>query len=116
MIVFLYQQKERNLLNMKVKAAFIFVAPETEKEVHRAVIETPALVLTIVGVKNYEEGVNVAKELVDAGVGAVELCAGFGNEGTAMISKAVKGKASVGAVKFDHHPGFDFKSGDVLFG
>ena len=32
-----------------------------------------------------------------------------------MISKAVRGKAHVGAVKFDFHPGFDFKSGDELF-
>lgn len=36
----------------------------------------------------------------------MELCAGFGNEGLAIISKAVEGKASVGAVRFDFHPGF----------
>ncbi len=101
---------------MKVNAAFIFVAPETDKEVHRAVIETPALILKVIGGKNYEEGVRVAREMIETGVKAIELCAGFGNEGIAMISKAVKGQASVGAVKFDHHPGFDFKSGDVLFG
>lgn len=100
---------------MKVKAAFIFVAPESDYKQHRAVIETPALVLDIVGVKNYSEGAEVAKELVNNGVKAVELCAGFGNEGTAIVSKAVAGKASVGSVKFDHHPGFDFKSGDELF-
>jgi hypothetical protein len=100
---------------MKVKAAFIFVAPETDAQTHRAVIETPALTLNVVGVKNYSEGVQVAKELVANGVQALELCAGFGNEGLAMISKAVQGKASVGAVRFDHHPGFDFKSGDELF-
>lgn len=100
---------------MKVNAAFIFVAPETDKEIHKAVIETPALILNVIGVKNYTEGVAVAKEMANAGVKAIELCAGFGNEGIAMISKAVKGKASVGAVKFDHHPGFDFKSGDELF-
>lgn len=35
--------------------------------------------------KNYEEGVMVAKELADQGVKAIELCAGFGNEGTAMV-------------------------------
>jgi hypothetical protein len=98
---------------MKVKAAFIFVAPDYK--IHRAMIETPALTLDIVGVRNYTEGVQIAKELVDDGVKALELCAGFGNEGIAMINKAVKGRASVGAVKFDHHPGFDFKSGDELF-
>ena len=100
---------------MKVNAAFIFVAPETDKEIHRSVIETPALILNVVGVKNYTEGVEVAKEMADVGVKAIELCAGFGNEGTAMVAKAVRGKASVGSVKFDHHPGFDFKSGDELF-
>jgi hypothetical protein len=100
---------------MKVKAAFIFVAPETDYKAHRAVIETPILILNVVGVGNYTEGVKVAKELVNDGVKALELCAGFGNEGIAMISKAVEGKASVGAVKFDHHPCFDFKSGDELF-
>ena len=78
---------------MKVNAAFIFVAPETDKEIHKAVIETPALILNVIGVKNYEEGVSVAKEMADQGVKAIELCAGFGNEGTAMVAKAVKGKA-----------------------
>lgn len=100
---------------MKVKAAFIFVAPETDYNIHRAVIETPALILNVVGVRNYTEGIQVAKELVNDGVKALELCAGFGNEGIAVISRAVEGKASVGAVKFDHHPCLDFKSGDELF-
>ncbi|KMO85348.1 hypothetical protein AB840_14065 [Megasphaera cerevisiae DSM 20462] len=100
---------------MKVNAAFIFVAPKVDYTKHHTVIDTPVVQLTIVGVKNYDEAVIVAKGLADQGVKAIELCAGFGNEGIAMVSKAVKGKASVGAVKFDHHPGFDFKSGDDLF-
>ncbi len=100
---------------MKVNAAFIFVAPEVDYKTHRTVVDTPMVELTVAGVKNYSEAVEVAKELVNKGVKAIELCAGFGNEGIALISKAVKGKASVGAIKFDHHPGFDFKSGDELF-
>lgn len=100
---------------MKVKAAFIFVAPEVDYKKHSTEIDTPALTLYVVGVKNYDEAEIVAKELVNNGVQALELCAGFGNEGIARISKAVEGKASVGAVKFDCHPGFDFKSGDTLF-
>ena len=100
---------------MKVIAAFIFVAPEVDSKIHRTVVDTPAVELHVVGVKNYKEGVEVAKEMADAGVKAIELCAGFGNEGTAMVAKAVRGKASVGSVKFDFHPGFDFKSGDELF-
>lgn len=100
---------------MKVNAAFIFVAPEVDYKIHRTVLDTPVVHLTVVGVKNYSEAETVAIELVSQGVKAIELCAGFGNEGIALISKAVRGKASVGAVKFDHHPGFDFKSGDELF-
>ncbi|MCR3759421.1 DUF6506 family protein [Clostridium felsineum] len=100
---------------MKVNAAFIFVAPEVDYKKHRTAIDTPVVHLNVVGVKNYSEAVEVAKELVADGVKAIELCAGFGNEGIALVSKAVKGQASVGAVKFDHHPGFDFKSGDELF-
>lgn len=100
---------------MKVNAAFIFVAPEVDVNIHRTVVDTPVVSLTVVGVKNYDEAEIVAQELVEQGVKAIELCAGFGNEGIGRISKAVKGRASVGAVKFDHHPGFDFKSGDELF-
>lgn len=100
---------------MKVNAAFIFVAPEVDSSIHRTVVETPVVSLQVIGVKNYSEGAAVAKELVNQGVKAIELCAGFGNEGTAIIAKAVEGKAAVGAVKFDFHPGFDFKSGDELF-
>lgn len=100
---------------MKVNAAFIFVAPEADPKTHRTIVDTPVVSLTVVGVKNYDEAKVVAVELVEQGVKALELCAGFGNEGVAMISKAVEGKASVGAVRFDFHPGFDFKSGDELF-
>ena len=64
----------------KVNAAFIFVAPKTDSNLHRVVIETPALILNVIGVKNYDEGVVIAKEMADKGVGAIELCAGFGNQ------------------------------------
>jgi len=100
---------------MEVKAAFIFIAPDTDCKVHRTLIDTPVVKLTVVGVKTYDEAVKVAVELANEGVSAIELCAGFGNEGTALVSKAVRGKAAVGVVRFDHHPGFDFKSGDEVF-
>ncbi len=100
---------------MKVNAAFIFIAPEVDFKQHRTVVDTPIVCLTVVGVKNYEEAQKVAIELVKQGVKALELCAGFGNEGVALVSKAVEGKAAVGAVRFDYHPGFDFKSGDDIF-
>jgi len=53
--------------------------------------------------------------LVLEGVEAIELCGGFGNKGTARIAEAVAGKAAVGVVRFDGHPGLSGKSGDELF-
>lgn len=100
---------------MALKAAFIFVAPECNPQQHRAVITTPVVELTTVGVKTYAEACAVAETLVADGVSAIELCAGFGNEGVAAITRAVKGQAVVGVVRFDLHPGFDHRSGDALF-
>jgi len=100
---------------MTLRAAFLFIAPQADPVCHRSVITTPQVELITVGVKNYSEGVQAAKDLVRDGVGAIELCAGFGTEGVAMIKKAVDGKAVVGVVRFDHHPGLGFKSGDELF-
>lgn len=98
-----------------LKAGFIFVAPEADYQKDRAVVETPVVELTVVGVKDYAMAVKAAQELVAGGIGAIELCAGFGIEGTAMIKKAVEGKAVIGVVRFDHHPGLGFKSGDEMF-
>jgi hypothetical protein len=100
---------------MALKAAFLFVAPEADANKHRSVIETPMVELTVVGVKDYVAAVEEAKRLVDQGIVAIELCGGFGNEGTAAVQKAVKGKAAVGVVRFDNHPGLEFKSGDEIF-
>ena len=98
-----------------LEAAFIFVAPDADPATHRSQIKTPEVNLTAIGVKNYAAAEEVAKELVGAGIIAIELCAGFGNEGVARIKKAVENKIPVGAVRFDNHPGLSFKSGDELF-
>lgn len=100
---------------MALKAAFIFVAPEAEARKHRSVIETPKVELTVVGVADYEDAAEEAKTLVDQGILAIELCGGFGIEGTAAVKKAVGNKAAVGVVRFDCHPGLNFKSGDEIF-
>lgn len=100
---------------MKLKAAFIFVAPEADSNTHRSTIDTPAVELTSVGVKNYAEAEILAKQLVSEGIAAIELCGGFGHEGVARVTKAVEGKAAVGVVRFDKHPGLDFQTGDNIF-
>ena len=57
----------------------------------------------------------MALKLVDEGIEAILLCGGFGNKGTARIVNAVTGKAAVGVVRFDGHPGLGGESGDELF-
>ena len=98
-----------------LNATFIFIAPGADPAVNRGVVETPGVRLTTIGVSSYEQGVAAAVEMADAGVTAIELCGGFGIRGTYMVEQAVLGKARVGAVRFDLHPGLDNKSGDDLF-
>jgi len=96
-------------------AAFIYIAPGNDPQVHRSFIDSPVIKLTVVGVKDYDQAVEIALELVESGTTAIELCAGFGNEGTARIAKAVGDKALVGVVRFDLHPAFNHQSGDKVF-
>ena len=100
---------------MTFKAAFIFVAPGVDSATNNHEFVSPGLTLTVIGVSTYAEAEQVAIDLVEKGVGAIELCAGFGNEGVSRITKAVDGRAIVGVVRFDKHPGFAGKSGDELF-
>lgn len=101
---------------MGLKAAFLFVAPDADPAKHATVIDTPVVELSVVGVADYRGAAEAAKRLVEQGVVAIELCAGFGTEGAAAVKRAVGDKAAVGVVRFDNHPGLEFKSGDEVFG
>ena len=100
---------------MSLKAAFIFLAPEAEAAKHCATVRTPQVDLTVVGVANYTEAERAAKALIGEGIAAIELCGGFGVAGAARVARAVEGKAAVGVVRFDGHPGLGGKSGDAIF-
>jgi hypothetical protein len=101
----------------KPQAVFLYVVADGEPTKHRATISKSAFVdLTIVGVKDYAQGVRVAKKLVKQGVQTIELCGGFGHVGAAKIAQAVGDGVMVGVVRFDCHPSLGFKSGDQLFG
>lgn len=100
---------------MSLKAAFIFLADGANSATDRQVVVTPSVDLTVVGTANYADAEKVAKGLVADGIAAIELCGGFGVVGTALIAKAVAGKAAVGVVRFDGHPGLDGRSGDTMF-
>jgi hypothetical protein len=99
----------------KPKAVFMFWAPGTDPIKHRAVVSADAIELIVVGVSDYNQAVEVAKDLAKEGVVGIELCAGFANIGVAMVAEAVKG-IPVGVVRFDNHPLLDNKTGDQLLG
>ena len=94
---------------------FIYVAPGCDPACQRAVIPSSDILMNVIGCSTYDQAEEAAKELVGIGCSAIELCAGFGNEGVARIQRAVGPDVSVGAVRFDHHPAFEFKSGDKMF-
>lgn len=96
-----------------MKGAFIFLASQGNKE--RAWVKTNGLDLVAVAVKDYDEAVAVARSLLEEGIVAIELCAGFGHKGTAKVAEAVGDKVPVGVVRFDIHPGLEGKSGDLMF-
>jgi hypothetical protein len=98
-----------------LRAAFIFLAPGADGAKHRATVRTPQVELTVVGVADYAAAERTAQSLVAQGIAAIELCGGFGVAGTARIAAAVAGRAAVGAVRFDAHPGLHWKSGDEVF-
>ncbi|MBE0430809.1 MAG: hypothetical protein IBX67_03170 [Dehalococcoidia bacterium] len=100
----------------QIQGAFLFVFPGADPKEHRTVVAAPAgLELTVIGVKDFGQAADVAKELAAQGVGLIELCGGFGHIGAAEVARAVQGKAQVGVVRFDAHPGLGFKSGDEFF-
>jgi len=101
---------------MSLQAAFIFLAPGADSAQHCATVKTPQVDLTVVGVADYAAAEKAARSLIEQGIKAIELCGGFGVLGTARIARAVAGKAAVGAVRFDGHPGLGWKSGDEIFG
>lgn len=97
------------------ECAFIYVAPGLDPEKAKAVIPSTDINMNVTGCSTYDQAEKIAVEMVKKGCTAIELCAGFGNEGVARIQKAVGPGISVGAVRFDHHPAFEFQSGDKLF-
>ncbi|WP_446897314.1 DUF6506 family protein [Clostridium sp. LBM24168] len=98
-----------------MKAAFMFLAPGANPETHTSIIKTEKMELVTVGVPDYKTACKKAIDLINNGISAIELCGGFGIEGTSKIKTAVNGKIPVGVVRFDFHPGLGYKSGDELF-
>lgn len=100
---------------MTMRAAFMFIAPQGDPQQHVATVATPEVEVITVAVSSYTNACRAAADLVNKGCVAIELCGGFGSEGVAQVARTVRGRAAVGVVRFDHHPGLGHRSGDELF-
>jgi ubiquinone/menaquinone biosynthesis C-methylase UbiE len=103
------------MVQVTTKVAFIFWASNADPAKHRVTVSVDSMELIVVGVKDYDQAVEVSQTLLKEGTSAIELCGGFGNIGVARVAEAVKG-VPVGVVKFDIHPLLQGKSGDQIFG
>ena len=103
------------MVQAKPKVVFMLWTPDADPVKHRTALVLDSLELIVVGVKDYNQAVEVSQDLVKEGVSAIELCGGFGNIGIAKVAEAVKG-VPVGVVKFDIHPLLQGKSGDQILG
>jgi len=99
---------------MKRFIPFIFVN-DTADANEKTKIETESVIIVTVGAKNFEEAGRLAKEFVDDGAIAIELCSAFGPKGVAMIVDAIEDRVPVGVIRFDKHPGVGQESGDRKF-
>ena len=102
-------------MSSKPKMAFLVLVPDAEPDQHRCTLESGLVKMIVQMVPTMDKAVEVAKQMADEGVNPIELCGGFGNSMTGKIAEAVKGKAFVGAVRFDFHAAFA-KSSDEIFG
>ena len=99
----------------KTQLAYMYIVPDADPSEHKATISKSAFFnLTVVGVKDYQQAGEVARELVNQGVQVIELCSGFDDSGVAKVAQAVADKAAVGAVRFDCHSSMAVKSGDTI--
>lgn len=73
---------------------------DADPRIDRSVRESPHERLTIVFVPDVETAASVAAELAQQGTELIELCGGFGINGSAAVVKAVEGRAAVGSVSF----------------
>jgi hypothetical protein len=95
--------------------AFMALVPDADPDKHRCTMTTGLVELVIQLVTNMNQAIDMAKQLADQGCSVIELCGGFGHSMTGRIADVVRGKAAVGAVRFDLHAAFG-KSSDEIFG
>jgi len=99
----------------QMKLVFMALVPDADPDKHRCTMTTGMVDLTVQFVTSMDHALGMAKQLADQGYSVIELCGGFGHAMTGRIADAVRGKATVGCVRFDVFPGLG-RSSDELFG
>jgi hypothetical protein len=79
---------------------FIVTGAGLDPAQHRVVMSSGAFEMIAVGVTRAEQGVAVARALVDEGIELLELCGGFGPTWTARILEAIDHRVPVGSVAY----------------
>lgn len=79
-----------------MKFAFLIMGNDFDDKTDRA--EIHGGMSQIVGVKNIDAAVKVARELQEKGVDCIELCGAFGEEGDRKIVEATGNKIPVGHI------------------
>lgn len=67
---------------------------------HRSVMTSGQFEMIALGVANAHEGIAAAQQLVAENVQLIELCGGFGPQGTAAVIDAIAGAVPVGSVGY----------------
>jgi len=90
----------------KLKALYMFLDETADSTKHRAVVDTPSVTMTVIGVSSREEAAKTAKQHVQEGCVLVELCGACGYEGAKKVYDAVGDKVPVGMMvhQFDNAP------------
>lgn len=97
---------------MKRKLCFMFINVNIETPQRQVMPVGDDGEMILLGVGSMADAVTEAGKLAEEGIAALELCGGFGVIGHARIKEAVGDACIVGAVRFDHHPGYGGISGD----
>lgn len=93
---------------MKKKFAFLLMGEHYDIQAHQSTYETEKQITYICTLKNQEEACAKAVQLKEEGVGAIELCGAFGEQGAQQMIELTGGTVAVGYVTH-------FKEQDHLF-
>ncbi|MDG4785183.1 DUF6506 family protein [Micromonospora sp. WMMD1102] len=85
---------------MSTSWAYIYGQPGADPVADRVVLDRAGQRTTLVPVPDESLAVSIALELVEEGVGLIELCGGFPVPAVARVIEAVAGRVPVGHVTF----------------